>query len=406
MITKFTVESFKTLEEVEIELGLVNVFVGANGSGKSNLLEALGVLSAAADGKVDDQVLLQRGVRPGVPELYKSAFHEKLPQHIYFGAHNEKSSYEVSLLNPLEAAGPWRFKTELLMRGDDKVASRSPRLRDNPNTERGLAAYEVDKLRASDPSRRLIKQLQEYVIYSPTTPVLRGTTPEMLPRLPVGLQGGRLPEALHELLRSRRKEIAGESKVAAALRQEHAMRVSKEALSLIDWAQKCGSAASASLPISPAASASPRVIRFVDRYMREGRNVLSGYDASEGALYILFMAVLAAHPESPRLLAVDNADHGLNPRLAKSLFQHLCGWILDAPHPRQILVTTHNPQVLDGLPLKDERVRLFTVARTDSGRSVVRRVEVNEQLLAMAEKGWTISRLWVTGHLGGGLSNV
>jgi hypothetical protein len=113
------------------------------------------------------------------------------------------------------------------------------------------------------------------------------------------------------------------------------------------------------------------------------------------------MAVLAAHPESPQLLAVDNADHGLNPRLAKSLFKHLCGWVLDSPEPKQILVTTHNPQVLDGLPLRDERVRLFTVSRTDSGRSVVSRVEVNEQMLAMADKGWTLSRLWVMGHLGG-----
>ncbi|OHE22366.1 MAG: hypothetical protein A3J94_03335 [Syntrophus sp. RIFOXYC2_FULL_54_9] len=74
MITKISIESFKSLEKVEIELGNLNVFVGANGSGKSNLLEAIGVLSAAADGKVTDQTLLQRGVRPGVPKLYKSAF--------------------------------------------------------------------------------------------------------------------------------------------------------------------------------------------------------------------------------------------------------------------------------------------------------------------------------------------
>lgn len=44
-----------------MELGHVNVFIGANGSGKSNLLEALGVLSAAANGKVDEQALLARG---------------------------------------------------------------------------------------------------------------------------------------------------------------------------------------------------------------------------------------------------------------------------------------------------------------------------------------------------------
>jgi predicted ATPase len=388
MIAKLTVESFKTLENVEVELGLVNVFIGANGSGKSNLLEAVGVLSAAADGKVDDQVLLQRGVRPGVPQLYKSAFHEKLPQHIYFAAQNEKSSFEASLLNPLEATRPWRFKHELLMQGGEKIASRSPSLKDNPNTERGLAAHEADKLEAGSPARKLMNQLQEFVIYSPTTPVLRGTDPESVPRHPVGLHGGRLPDAIHELLKSRTKNA-------------HAKKVSLQALSLIDWARRYGSASAVEMPLSPAAGASPKVISFVDRYMREGRNVLSGYDASEGALYVLFLAVLAAHQDSPHFFAVDNADHGLNPRLAKSLFKHICEWILDAPVVRQILITTHNPQVLDGLPLQDNRVRLFTVARTDAGRSVIRRIVVEEKLLVMAKQGWTLSRLWVMGHLGG-----
>src|SRR6266498_6122785 len=135
MITKLTVESFKTLEKVEIELGLVNVFVGANGSGKSNLLEAVGVLSSAADGKVNDQVLLQRGVRPGLPQLYKSAFSEHLPPHIFFGAQNDDSSYEVALHNPLEDSKPWRYKTESWMQGTKNLASRSPAMAENPNTE-------------------------------------------------------------------------------------------------------------------------------------------------------------------------------------------------------------------------------------------------------------------------------
>ncbi|MYA91559.1 MAG: AAA family ATPase, partial [Synechococcus sp. SB0663_bin_10] len=67
MIERFSVQTFKSLEDVTVALGRVNVFIGANGSGKSNLLEALGILSAAANGKVDEQALLARGVRPGVP---------------------------------------------------------------------------------------------------------------------------------------------------------------------------------------------------------------------------------------------------------------------------------------------------------------------------------------------------
>ena len=135
--------------------------------------------------------------------------------------------------------------------------------------------------------------------------------------------------------------------------------------------------------------------------MRKDRNVLSGYDASEGALYALFLAVVAGHKASPVLCAVDNADHGLNPGLARSLMEYLCQWYLDASEPRQILLTTHNPLVLDGLPLQDDRVRLFTVSRTRSGRTSIRRVDLDDSLLEKAEQGWCLSRLWVMGHLGG-----
>ena len=90
MIEKFSVKTFKSLEDVTVELGRVNVFMGANGSGKTGLLEALGILSAAAKGQVDDQTLLARGVRLGVPKLYKSAFRAKhgkrIPPHLSFEA--------------------------------------------------------------------------------------------------------------------------------------------------------------------------------------------------------------------------------------------------------------------------------------------------------------------------------
>jgi len=389
MITKLTVESFKTLEKVEIELGLVNVFVGANGSGKSNLLEAVGVLSAAADGKVNDQVLLQRGVRPGLPQLYKSAFTEHLPPHIFFGAHNDNSSYEVALNNPLSAGKAWRYKTEAWLQGGKKLASRSPAMAKNPNTEVGLAYAKAIEMTPGSAGLTLLNQLRNYVVFSPTTPVLRGIAPETQPRRPVGIHGGRLPDAVGELISARKKN-------------KHTARVADEALELIDWADAFGSVAADEAPISPAAGSSPRVIQFVDRYMREGRNKLSGYDASEGALYVLFLAVLAAHEDSPQFCAVDNADHGLNPRLAQALVFHFCNWILDNPKPRQLLLTAHNPQVLDGLPLQDDRVRLFTVSRTSKGRSSVRRVEVTPHMIEKANKeGWTLSRMWVMGHLGG-----
>src|SRR5947207_173817 len=116
MLNTIKVESFKSLERVEVDLGRVNVFIGANGSGKSNLLEAIGVLGAAANGRVDDEALLRRGVRPGLPALYKSSFKgTKQPKEIRFTAANVSSTFRVGLFNPLERPEPaWRFKTELL----------------------------------------------------------------------------------------------------------------------------------------------------------------------------------------------------------------------------------------------------------------------------------------------------
>ena len=144
----------------------------------------------------------------------------------------------------------------------------------------------------------------------------------------------------------------------------------------------------------------PTVIRFTDRYMVEGKNHLSGNDASEGALFVLFSAVLALHPAAPPILAIDNADHGLNPLLARVLIKRFAEWVLERSGT-QVLLTSHNPAVLDGLPLRDDRVRLFTVDRTSSGRTRVKRVIVTGEMLDLARQGWTLSRMWMTGVIGG-----
>ena len=208
MLQEFSVRTFKSLADVTVDLGLVNVFIGANGSGKSNLLEAIGILSAAADGKVDDVSLLGRGVRPGVPALYKSAFpargQQRIPPHLHFEARSDNARYRVSLHNPLKDPAPaWRFKTERWedFGHDEAIVTRGPRSDANP--ERGLAALKAVDLKAG-PGLELLRDLQGYVIFSPTTPVLRGVTPETQPRQPIGLSGGNLSQATFELHRERR----------------------------------------------------------------------------------------------------------------------------------------------------------------------------------------------------------
>ena len=143
---------------------------------------------------------------------------------------------------------------------------------------------------------------------------------------------------------------------------------------------------------------------FLDRFFREENGVRSSLlvsEVNEGALYLLFIAVLCLHPAAPMLFALDNADHGLNPLLARHLMTTMCRWLLETDQPRQVLMTTQNPLVLDGLPLQDDRVRLFTVDRDNRGTTCFKRFQITEEHKKMAADGWTLSRMWVNGLIGG-----
>jgi predicted ATPase len=63
IVERIEIKGFKSIAEATLDLGLLNVFIGANGSGKSSLFEATAALSAAAAGCIDSVELERRGAR-------------------------------------------------------------------------------------------------------------------------------------------------------------------------------------------------------------------------------------------------------------------------------------------------------------------------------------------------------
>ena len=57
MITRIVIENFKSLRKVDLSLGRMNLFIGANASGKSNFLEVLRVLEGIGRGFTVNEVL-------------------------------------------------------------------------------------------------------------------------------------------------------------------------------------------------------------------------------------------------------------------------------------------------------------------------------------------------------------
>lgn len=390
MIRKIHIDGFKSIVSQTLEMGRVNCFIGANGVGKSNVLEAIGVLSAAASGKVDDESLLRRGVRPGVPRLYKTSFESvSVPVHIGLSAESHSSSnaasYRVSLLNPLENPEPaWSFKTERLACGSEEIVSDGVRNKRNLTPTAGLAALKLVEVSTDSSAAELMLRLQNFAIYSPNTPTLRAMVGDPQSRSPVGLAGGRLAEGFAEF----RKAVLD--------RDDDLL---DGVFELVDWVADIQTTSSAGSLLSPSVARTKEVLKFTDRFMRKSRNTLTAYDASEGALYVLFCAILCLSPHAPKLFAIDNLDQALNPRLVGRLTAKLSGWLARGDAHRQLLFTAHNPAVLDGLDLADSEIRLFAVERNSEGHTVVRRIEINADLLAMNER-YPLSRLWLMGNLG------
>lgn len=389
MIRTIQINDFKSVVNQTIELGRVNCFIGANGSGKSNILEAIGVLSAAAVGRVDDESLLRRGVRVGTPNLFKSSFNaqKNSPRQIILGATtDEQAEYRVSLLNPLDNPNPaWNFKTEYLTNQEEKIFSRgvrSPNI--NLQQDRGLAALKIIDLAATNPAAQLIQQLQNYAIYSPNTPAMRGIVTDPQSRDPIGLAGGRLAEAFADL----RKNLLDKNEDQL-----------ESVFELIDWVADVETSHPSSAILSSSVPSTKYVLKFTDRFMRKNRNTLTAYDASEGALYVLFCALLCLTPNAPKMFAIDNLDQALNPKLVARLTSKLATWLKSADPQRQLLFTAHNPAVLDGLDLTDNNVRLFAVERNSKGYTEIRRIKPSNELLAL-NKTYPLSRLWLMGRLG------
>lgn len=380
--------NFKSLYNVSFEPGNVNVFIGANGSGKSTILEAIGLLSAAMTDRVDASSLQRRGIRLSPSTLYKSRFSnlERIKPTVDLSIEwNEADSdqtfrYDVHLTTPTDT-DYWKYHSEALFCNNIKSWGRSNASQDLRNSYIGF--FLLDEAPSRISGREIAHSLSNYAIFQPNTLTLRGTAPDPNQMSPIGLNGGRLAEALQEMI----KTEDGDLKIGSLYLED--------VLEMIDWASDIVVNTPKKNSINSNIPTTRQIIEFSDRFMRNTTK-FTGYDASEGALYVLFMLCLAMHPNAPSIFSIDSFDHALNPRLAKKLTQVFCEQII--ARNKNVFLTTHNPLVLDGLNLQNDNIRLFAVDRNKDGHVTINRIKISEELI---REGQSLSRLWINGRIGG-----
>ena len=385
-IKEIRIKNFKSLYDVSFCPGNINVFIGANGSGKSSVLEAIGVLSAAMTDRVNNNSLQRKGVRLSTSSLYKSQFRsiERSMPTVDFAMNwernHDKYDYSVHLTTPSDN-DTWKYHSESVSKNGEIIFGRSNRTSVQLNNKVGY--YALSEKLTGEEYTDMGNYISGYGIYQPDTLTLRGNVADPTQVTPIGLNGGRLADAMEDLF-----SVVDDEIMFGTLSMD-------DVLELIEWASDIHITKPKKSNLNPGVPSTRQVIEFQDRFLKN-KSVFTGYDASEGALYVLFMLALAMHPDVPGMFAIDSFDHALNPRLAKRITEIFSQLIIESG--KTVFMTTHNPLVLDGLNLADERIRLFAINKNKYGYAELNRIQISQKLL---ETGQSLSRLWINGLLGG-----
>jgi AAA15 family ATPase/GTPase len=383
MLKEVRIENYKSIQKLKLELGRVTVLIGENGCGKSNILEAIALASAAADDKLDNEFLASRGIRVTEPQLMRSAFEiDNLIKDIKIELRgNEVQPFSCILQNDNSPYSQWVSKNFL---GDIETSIKNA-LKIVIQKYGGLAkilsileektefsGQKISILKKDLQSFLLIIFLNKFIIYSPENPALRTFEKEGQIQ-PLGING----EGLFKLLKF--------------LSSEHQQQLNeiKKKLQLIDWFQDFED------PLN--LSNLQNSLQIKDRYLDIDLTYFDQRSSNEGFLFLLFYFALFISDITPKFFAIDNIDASLNPRLCRRLMQELVE--LAKKQDKQVIFTTHNPAVLDGLDLNDDEQRLFVIYRNQLGHTKARRILKPEPL--EGQEPVKLSEAFLRGYIGG-----
>jgi len=359
MIHKVKISNFKSINELDLELGRVNVLIGENGCGKTNILEAIALGSVAADGGYNDVLLAMRGVRITEAHLMSSLFAQNKDRTsvIFF---NKKNDH-------IETGRIYDTSTELALSG--KFHAYASYEQAVPQVEEQAIDYyknrtAIAKLFDDD-------HLLSYCIFRPENRCLRRFEDDGEIK-PLGIRGEGLFKHI-VLLHKKHPDII--------------QKISKR-LRLID--------SFLGFEIPNDLTFTEKRLNIKDKYLED----LAYYDqssTSEGFLRLLFYFTLFMSPYTPGFFAIDNIDAGLNPKLADKLITVLSE--IAKEHNKQFIATAHNPALLDGIDLKDETQKLFVIARNIDDETFAHKVRPLQKV--DGREPVRTSEAFIRGYLGG-----
>jgi len=386
-IRQLKISGFRSLADVIWNPGPLNLIIGTNGSGKSNLLRALELLKSSAEGKLSDTVRKSGGMVPlmwdgRARKISLSCMFEKSPAKYY------PVTYYLTL-EQLGNSGGFQIEREELYDFNTDISSDEGTLKFLQRAGNHAVVMnslqtkqEIDPQLVTD-EETLLSQLSDSSSYPVLTASKRLISNySIYNEIQVGLNSEMRRAAVSH--RDLRIEPDGSNLISVLHTLYESDRYFKEDL---NQAMKAAFGNEFEELVFPPAEDGRIQLRVRWRSLQRGQ---SASDLSDGTLRFLFMITALASPEPPPLIAIDEPETGLHPSMFPLVAEHA----IDAARRTQIILTTHAPQFLNAFR---SRADITTIAEWREGKTVLRRLSEIE--LAKWLEHYQLGDLMLSGEL-------
>ncbi|MCC3718393.1 AAA family ATPase [Rouxiella badensis] len=356
-VKKLQIRGYRSLRQLELELGQLNVICGPNGCGKSNLYKAVKLMHEASRGQLSAALAQEGGIqkalwagekRTGESKMQLSAMLEDFDYEIQLG-------YEMSSLsNTLFSLDPSVKSESLWMTGHRRRPS--SRLVERVNQTAKLTNFSGEQVRyplSIAAHESIFGQLSEPHLY-PEVSQLREV-----------LQGWRF---YHEFAvwpgsPLRLPQVGIRSPVLA--HDGHNLAAAFQTINEIGNHELLHRVLSAAFPDSEF-FVDASMGRFQIMMQRKGIfRPLEATELSDGTLRFLCLAVAMLSPRPPAFMAFNEPENSLHPSLMPALAMLLA----ETSRYSQLWVTSHSPE-LAALIRQHTEIRYFEL-KQQSGETVM-----------------------------------
>jgi predicted ATPase len=345
MLRRVSIEGFKSIENAEIELGDLNVVIGANGSGKSNLIGAFRMLERVLSGNL---------------QLYVASE----PDRFLF--HGRKKTPVLSLCFDFSMNAGYGFELKAVR--DSLVFEREYVFESGCLAEEKTTGTRESLIVEDQQFANQFMVLQNFVLFH-----LQDTADSSPARKTADLDDNRffrpdaanLPAYLYWLQEKHPvqfRHIEEHIRVVAPFFDSFVLAPSKlnEKKIKLEWRQK-GSEA-----------------------------YFDAYSLSDGTLRFICLATLLLQPDPPALILLDEPELGLHPFAIRILAE-----MLDAASKKtQLLIATQSVTLLDNFPVEQ-----IIVADHDGRGSQFRRLRSDDYAAWL--ENFSVGELWEKNVFGG-----